>query len=62
MFSCGLSEKNFKIGSPSGKLSVNIQSGDGVVTYSVSSISSGKEVIVIQAIAIGASTKRRFFC
>lgn len=53
MFSCSPKEKNFKIDSPSGILSVNIQSGDEGVTYSVSSISSGKEVIVIRPSKLG---------
>jgi alpha-glucosidase len=52
-FACGLSEKSFKIDSPSGNLSVNIQSGNDGITYSVSSFSSGKEVPVIRLSKLG---------
>lgn len=54
MFASVQSEKkSFKIDSPSGKLSVNIQSGDEGVTYSVSTTSSGKEILVIQPSKLG---------
>jgi hypothetical protein len=53
MFSCGFREKSYKIDSPSRKLAVNIQLGHDGITYSVSTTSSVKEILVIRPSKLG---------